>query len=147
MFCCVDERVALGNLERIGNELGAVIGLRENKVFANKVFVCRNFPAVDFRVVGRNEQNWHDPQPDLQCRRRVLRGCRPTGSAINEGRANHQSQGRQGVGPRKGGVSGALVCLHLRPESSGQLSRHNGLRELSKTTDVVPLESVWSIRF
>jgi hypothetical protein len=50
MFCRVDERVAVGNLECIGNELGAVIGLGESKVFANKVFVRCNFSAVDFRV-------------------------------------------------------------------------------------------------
>jgi hypothetical protein len=68
MFCRVDERVAVSNLERIGNELRAVIGLRESKVFANKVSVRCNFSAlVDFRVVGRNEQKWHDPQAALQC--------------------------------------------------------------------------------
>jgi hypothetical protein len=70
MSCRVDERVAVRNLERIGNELRAVIGLRESKIFAYKVSVRRNFSAVDFRVVGRNEQNWHDPQPALQCQRR-----------------------------------------------------------------------------
>src|SRR6478736_623670 len=70
MFCRVDERVAVRNIERIGNELGAVIGRGESKVFANKVSVRRNFSAVDFGVVGRNEQNWHDPQPALQCQRR-----------------------------------------------------------------------------
>src|SRR5262245_36740894 len=70
MFCGVDERVAVGNLERIGNELGAVIGLGESKVFANKVFVRCNFSGVDFRVIGWNKENWHDPQPALQCQRR-----------------------------------------------------------------------------
>jgi hypothetical protein len=51
MTCHVHERIAVGNLERIGNELGAVIGLGESKVFANKVFVRCNFFAVEFRVV------------------------------------------------------------------------------------------------
>jgi hypothetical protein len=69
MSCRVDERVAVRNLERIGNELRAVIGLRESEIFAYKVSVRRNFSAVDFRVVGRNEQNWHDPQAALQCQR------------------------------------------------------------------------------
>ena len=66
-FCHVHERIAVGNLERVGNELSAVIGLSESKVFANKVFVRSNFSAVDFRVVGRNEQNPHHPQSALQC--------------------------------------------------------------------------------
>src|SRR5262245_52893309 len=69
MLCRVDERIAFRNLEHIGNELGAVIGLRESKIFACKVSVHCNFFAVDFRVVRRNEQNWHDPQPALQCQR------------------------------------------------------------------------------
>src|SRR5438552_1296515 len=69
MSCRVDERVAIGDLERIANELRAVIGLSESKVFVNAVSVSRNSSAViDFRVVGRNEQNWRDPQPALQCR-------------------------------------------------------------------------------
>lgn len=70
MTCRVDERVAVCNLERIANELRAVIGLGDGKVSANKVSVRRNSSAVvDFRVVGRNEQNWHDPQPAFQSQR------------------------------------------------------------------------------
>src|SRR6516162_8790290 len=69
MLCRVDERVAVGNLERIGNELRVVIGLRKSQVFPNKVFVRCNFSAlVDFRVVGWNEQNWYDPQAALSHR-------------------------------------------------------------------------------
>src|SRR5207342_2443512 len=67
MSCRVDERVAVGDLERISNQLRAVIGLSKSKVFPNKVFVRGNFSAVDFRVVGRNEQNRHHPQSALQC--------------------------------------------------------------------------------
>src|SRR4029453_13139491 len=69
MLCRVDERVAVRNLERMSNELRTVIGLRESKIFSYKVPERRNFSTVDFRVVRRNEQNWHDPQPALQRQR------------------------------------------------------------------------------